>query len=86
MLWLANRNGKDFVKEAMDVDLRQLICEWILTSTYWDRQKTRKRCDQMKWIFSNMDRYAARWFYFDMFHKIHLHVNGEERKIKKVKA
>jgi hypothetical protein len=28
MLWLANRNGKDFVEEAMDVDLRQLICEW----------------------------------------------------------
>ena len=60
----------------------QLTCEWILTSTYWDRQKTRKRCDQMKWIFTNMDRYAARWFYFDMFHKIHLYVNGEERKLK----
>ena len=55
--------------------------ERILTSTYWDRSKTTKRWEQIRWINANMEKHKNNWFYFDMFHKIHLYFNGNERKL-----
>ena len=55
--------------------------EWILTSTYWDRSKTTKQWEQIKLINADMEKQKNDWFYFDMFHKIHLYFNGNERKL-----
>ena len=55
--------------------------EWILTSTYWDRSKTIKRWEQMKWINKNMEKHKNNWFYFDVFHNKHFYLNGSERNL-----
>ena len=58
----------------------QITYEWILTSTYWDRSKTTKRWEQMKWINGNTEKHKNNWFYFDLFHKKHFYLNCTERK------
>ena len=41
--------------------------EWILTSTYWDRSKTTKRWEQMKWINKNMENMKTIGFILTCF-------------------
>ncbi|CAB4002464.1 Hypothetical predicted protein [Paramuricea clavata] len=55
--------------------------KWIITSTYWGREKTRKRWEQIRWINLNMERNMHYWFYYDMFHSKHLYLNGDERQL-----
>ena len=59
---------------------KDIIIEWVVTSTYWQRDKMRKRIDQMDWIFRNMERFNSNWFYYDLFHNRYFYVNGCERE------
>ena len=32
------------------------VTEWIVLSTFWDKNKTDKRCEQVNWIIKNMPK------------------------------
>ena len=41
-----------------------LVTEWIVISTFWDKNKTHKRWEQVNLIIKNMSKYERKWFYF----------------------
>ena len=39
---------------------------WIVSSTFWEKNKTRKRWEQVNWVLENISTYERKWFYFDL--------------------
>lgn len=57
-----------------------LISEWILSSQLWNNfQKGDKRSRQIDFILKNLSNKSNDWFYFDIYHNMWLHLNGEKR-------
>lgn len=58
-----------------------LTYEWIVTSTFWNKTKTKKRSMQVKWILQTMEENSTKWFYYDLHFEKYLYLNGKERKL-----
>ena len=56
-----------------------LASQWVLTSTYWEKNKTNKRSEQIQWIVGNIVVKERYWFYFDLYYNRYLYLNGDER-------
>ena len=56
-----------------------VITDWIVSSTFWDKSKTVKRWEQVKWIIANISKHERRWFYFDLHFKKYLYMDRSDR-------
>ncbi|CAB4039728.1 Hypothetical predicted protein [Paramuricea clavata] len=56
-----------------------MIKDWIVSSTFWDKNKTVKRWEQVNWIIANITKHERRWFYFDLHFKKFLYMDRSER-------
>ena len=57
-----------------------LISEWILLAQTWAPDKAEKRARQIDFIFVNMDGKPSKWFYYDLYYRKLLFLNGVPRR------
>ena len=56
-----------------------LARQWILTSTFWDKEKTSRRHQQIEWILENRSKKINAWFYFDLHFQKYVYLDGTDR-------
>ena len=56
-----------------------LARQWILTSTFWDKEKTSRRHQQIEWILENRSKKINTWFYFDLHFQKYVYLDGTDR-------
>ena len=52
--------------------------KWIVSSTFWEQNKTRKRWEQVNWVLGNISKYEQKWFYFDLHFNKYVYMEREK--------
>ena len=53
--------------------------DWIISSTFWDKNKTIARSRQIDWILDNREKKCKLWFYFDLHLNKYVYLDGKDR-------
>lgn len=57
----------------------EVITEWVMTSQWWNfcEKARKKRAMQLNYLTNSLEKKNGIWFYFDLYHKKVLYLNGD---------
>ena len=53
----------------------------VMLTSHLHSKRCKKRITQLVWLQQNFDKNSQKWFYFDIYYKTYLFMNGKKRNI-----